>query len=312
MSQPISAHTGPIEEETVPNYSTSSFYPVHIGHIYHKRYQVEVKLGYGGFSTVWLCRDQKDDTYKVLKVATWSQAQNRESEVLKYLKHCTSQHHGQHRVRRSCDSFTIKARGGLHQCLVFEPLGRSLAQYVELQPGWRLTTKAVAQIAKDLLLGLDYMHSYLVVHADLKPANILLSPPADGDAILTRLINAERADPSQRKVIDEQRTIYTSRAPEYGNDLTSSIVCDLGLAVFSRHQNSFRGRIQALPYRAPEVILDMRWGSSADIWSLGVMVCDIFSAPRKLVDLFMLTNLISSGNSFSPSIFLEATRDQTA
>lgn len=46
-----------IEEETLPSYEPSHYYPVKIGDVYQSRYQVIGKLGYGAHSTVWLCRD---------------------------------------------------------------------------------------------------------------------------------------------------------------------------------------------------------------------------------------------------------------
>jgi hypothetical protein len=46
-----------LEEETLPWYSHERFYPVKIGEIFQSRYQVIGKLGFGGYSTVWLSRD---------------------------------------------------------------------------------------------------------------------------------------------------------------------------------------------------------------------------------------------------------------
>ena len=46
-----------IEEETLPMYNSQAFYPVRIGQVFQSRYQVVGKLGYGAYSTVWLCRD---------------------------------------------------------------------------------------------------------------------------------------------------------------------------------------------------------------------------------------------------------------
>lgn len=47
----------PIEEETLPHYDPEQFYPVHIGDEFNWRYRVTGKLGYGAYSTSWLCRD---------------------------------------------------------------------------------------------------------------------------------------------------------------------------------------------------------------------------------------------------------------
>lgn len=46
-----------VEEESIPNYKAQRYYPVRIGEVFNKRYQVTGKLGYGSSSTVWLCRD---------------------------------------------------------------------------------------------------------------------------------------------------------------------------------------------------------------------------------------------------------------
>lgn len=46
-----------VDEETLPHYDPEQFYPVHIGDVFKKRYQVTGKLGYGAYSTSWLCRD---------------------------------------------------------------------------------------------------------------------------------------------------------------------------------------------------------------------------------------------------------------
>jgi hypothetical protein len=46
-----------VEEEKLAWYTQDHFYPVKIGDVFHSKYQVVGKLGYGGYSTVWLCRD---------------------------------------------------------------------------------------------------------------------------------------------------------------------------------------------------------------------------------------------------------------
>jgi serine/threonine-protein kinase SRPK3 len=45
------------EEETLPGYVATRYYPVRIGQIFRDRYQVVGKLGFGTTSTVWLARD---------------------------------------------------------------------------------------------------------------------------------------------------------------------------------------------------------------------------------------------------------------
>lgn len=91
-------------------------------------------------------------------------------------------------------------------------------------------------------------------------------------AILERDAYDEYRDPLPQKVL-EDRTIYLSRN-NYGKFLrTAGLVqiTDFGFSVSGATPQS--GPIQAELYRAPEVVVDAGFTYSADIWSLGVMVC---------------------------------------
>lgn len=55
-------HAQPFEEERLPWYHANQFYPVHIGETFASKYKVVGKLGYGAYSTVWLCRGIKSMT----------------------------------------------------------------------------------------------------------------------------------------------------------------------------------------------------------------------------------------------------------
>lgn len=48
-----------IEEETLPDYIASQYYPTRIGEVINDRYQVIGKLGFGSTSTAWLARDME-------------------------------------------------------------------------------------------------------------------------------------------------------------------------------------------------------------------------------------------------------------
>lgn len=47
------------EQEDVAQYCRGGYHPVVIGDIFDNRFRVVRKLGWGHFSTVWLCRDLK-------------------------------------------------------------------------------------------------------------------------------------------------------------------------------------------------------------------------------------------------------------
>ncbi len=52
-------HSDNEEQEDPKDYCKGGYHPVNIGDIYYDRYKVLRKLGWGHFSTVWLCWDNK-------------------------------------------------------------------------------------------------------------------------------------------------------------------------------------------------------------------------------------------------------------
>lgn len=76
----------------------------------------------------------------------------------------------------------------------------------------------------------------------------------------------EMNKPSARKKSGDV-TIYVSQYMLGGaGPLTIS---DLGQARIGRQH---RGNAMPVPYRAPEVILNMTWGAAVDAWSVGLLV----------------------------------------
>lgn len=47
----------PVDEEKIPGYNSKYFYPANPGDILENRYQLDVKVGWGSSSTVWLAHD---------------------------------------------------------------------------------------------------------------------------------------------------------------------------------------------------------------------------------------------------------------
>lgn len=46
-------------EESHEFYHPGGSHPVHLGEVYHGRYEILRKLGHGRYSTIWLARDQQ-------------------------------------------------------------------------------------------------------------------------------------------------------------------------------------------------------------------------------------------------------------
>ncbi|KAI8332346.1 kinase-like domain-containing protein [Chlamydoabsidia padenii] len=72
------------------------------------------------------------------------------------------------------DHFTVEGPNGQHVCMTFEVLGENLLSLIK-RYRYGLPTRLVKQIAKQMLLGLDYLHRQCgIIHTDLKPENVLM------------------------------------------------------------------------------------------------------------------------------------------
>ncbi len=238
----------------------------------------------------------RDNSYRTLKVGICRKCEDREVRVLNYLKELKSSHNGRYCVRRPEDSFEIKVPDGYHYCLVYDPLGQSLLENDKRQRDMTLNINTVRWIATYVLTAVDYLHTCGVVHtgkhfinhwrfdsarcirSDIKLDNIQSTLPDEESIILASFVGAERSQPSFRKRIDDQLTIYTSRPFDASDVFHYPILGDFGSAVFNKAH--YEGLIQPIPYRAPEVILRMNRTSSVDIWNIGVMVRDSSSHTR--------------------------------
>jgi serine/threonine-protein kinase SRPK3 len=88
----------------------------------------------------------------------------------------------------------------------------------------------------------------------------------DPDECLSQVEDAELKSPGPRKVL-EDRTIYRSRVV-FGN-IGPLYLCDFGQACLG---NEGSGNAMPISFRAPEIILNMKWSYPVDIWSVGLSV----------------------------------------
>ncbi|PYH39103.1 kinase domain protein [Aspergillus neoniger CBS 115656] len=284
-----------LEEEKLPFYKPDQFYPVHIGELLKSRYRVLGKLGYGSYSTVWLCHEKSEQRYVAVKVLTKNDSSKTLSGELRIYDHLSkvkSFHIGGSYIRGLYDAFDITTPDGTYPCLVHPPMHMSLHDLRMLSSSRRLSELLLKETLKCILQALDFLHTEAnVVHTDIKPSNIMLS--IDDPSILTDLKISEQQAPTPKKTIDSTRSIYTSRKLRLPKDMLwgQPVLCDLGQA---RIGPSHRGIIQPNIYKAPEVLFDMEWGFSVDIWNLGVMIWDVFENKH-------LFDALDEDGDYSPS-----------
>lgn len=190
------------EDEGMEDYKVGGYHPVHIGEVYHNRYMVIQKLGWGHFSTVWLAKDIKFDTYIALKIQKSSQhyldAAYDEVEILQELENFNNDEEWEKSVReywinnpdkvkngvnmghsqvvQLLNSFIHNGPNGRHFCMVFEIMGVTLLEIIKRYNYTGIPLPYVRMMAKEILIGLDFLHRMCnIIHTDLKPENVLVS-----------------------------------------------------------------------------------------------------------------------------------------
>ena len=78
-----------------------------------------------------------------------------------------------------------------HFCLVFEPLGMSLYDFIKKNNYRGFSDKDTKEISRQLIDAMDFLHAHHIIHTDLKLENILL---IDDSFDLYNSITGERVD----------------------------------------------------------------------------------------------------------------------
>ena len=155
--------------EHFERYRIGGYHPVVIGDTFQDgRYQVVQKLGFGGYSMVWLARDVKLGCYVALKIQVANKvALDAEKSILRMLNGIdsnNSSHPGREFIVRLLDEFIINGPNGEHLCLVLELARCSIAACQDDYATSMFSVEAARSITAQLILGISYVHSLGILH----------------------------------------------------------------------------------------------------------------------------------------------------
>lgn len=169
------------------------------------------------------------------------------------------------------------------------PLWDSVLTFLHRNPVRRLPAPVLAFVLQRLFLALDYLYTECqIIHTgkysgfslhsfylsltrkflpDIKADNIMFG--IEDDSVFSNFVEEELQTASPRKELDG-RIVYMSRELKMPRQWGAPVLCDFGSAMFG-DRDHFED-IQPNIYRAPEVVLEVPWTFSVDIWNAGCMV----------------------------------------
>ena len=193
------------------------------------RYQIEQQIGKGTYSNVYRCMDFKRNQHVAIKAvrndSKFINSGAKEILILQKLKHKS--------ICNYIKYFQIEK----HHFIVFQLHKGNLYQYVKSKRFQPMNPTYVKQITEQIIPVLTYIKSVNIIHADIKPENILIS-----------------------KINDENISVKLS---------------DFGSAM--KRNKNFTGYIVSRYYRAPEIVLEKYGCCDyiIDMWSFSTIVYEL-------------------------------------
>ncbi|XP_026203113.1 homeodomain-interacting protein kinase 1 isoform X3 [Anabas testudineus] len=197
-------------------------------------YEVLEFLGRGTFGQVAKCWKRGTNEIVAIKILKNHPSYARQGQIeVGILNRLSAENADEYNFVRSYECFQHKG----HTCLVFEMLEQNLYDFLKHSKFSPLPLRHIRPILQQVATALMKLKSLGLIHADLKPENIMLVDPI--------------RHPYRVKVIDFGSASHVSKA-----------VCSTYL--------------QSRYYRAPEIILGLPFCEAIDMWSLGCVIAELF------------------------------------
>merc|ERR1719323_1317806 len=234
--QKMTAESGKENPTLTDNWDDAEgYYRVRIGEVLDTRYSVFGYTGQGVFSNVVRARDSMKTNQEVcIKIIRNNEIKHKtglkELEILRRIND-TDPDDKYHCIRLHRNFFHKQ-----HLCMVFEPLSMNLREVLKKYgKNVGLHIKAVRSYAQQMLLALKVMKKANIVHADIKPDNIL---------------------------VNESKLLLK--------------LCDFGSASHVA-EGEITPYLVSRFYRAPEIILGMKYDFGIDLWSSGTTFYELYT-----------------------------------
>jgi len=227
------------------------------------KYRMRRQLGSGTFSRVFECdrvhnqsdpnghyQPQKYAVKVIRNVRSYRFAAKTELDILRMIR--ANDADGDSCCIHIVDNDHFRGHSKVlsHPIFVFPLLSQSIYSFMRSNKYRPFSYDDAIDLLEQICIGVAFMHSLNIIITDLKPENIMfVDDEVEAENPKSRCFSSPRS--TEIKLID------------FG----SAVVHEPGMV----HSHS----IQTRHYRAPEVVLNMEWDFSADVWSIGCILVEM-------------------------------------
>jgi serine/threonine-protein kinase SRPK3 len=223
--------------------------------------------------------------------------EHQEASLHRRLSSGVVDHPGRSSVPEVFDCFEVHGPNGVHQCLVMELLGPSMASLAESYAANRLPGAMAWKVARQVVQAIAYVHRMGVVHGGLLSVQMFLSSkmlslcPIDlhpGNIVLVDESISNKSTEEELRSMDSPVTVEV-RGNGIGKHKPQYLVLPSTLPLSPRMLDNCKVKIVDFgsaflsgvasprmrcppPFRAPEAVITGSWDVEADVWSLGCTV----------------------------------------
>jgi len=290
--------------EDIELYTEGGFHPLDLGdELQNGRFTIVHKLGFGGYSTVWLARDNVKEKYVTLKVSIAQASEDEEKVEAMYnlLREQSQSNPAGDFICLPLEKFLVEGPNGKHHCTVFPVCGPSIAQVTDANMNLRNTkvtlgNEEARRVAFQVTQALAFLHSKEVEigHGDLTSANVLLEI-SSFDHLTPEELYEVLGRPYQYSMSSHSDEPLPPSAPQFVVDPIDPLrlfafrtgnvkIIDFGCSY--RLSESPTGSAIPVIYRSPELILNQKIGKEGDVWALGCVIYEIRTQQRLFRSFF--------------------------
>lgn len=147
------------------------------GDVINNQYMLLYKIGWGSFSSVWLTYDILDDKFYALKIQTPEDYDEgiKELKIYEMIQKICKNNKNIDSLMTLKHNFIFEKEDDKYVCMVMDLMAGSLYDVIKTEKYSNgLPEEAAKKVEEQLYNSIHVLHSFDIIHTDIKPENILV------------------------------------------------------------------------------------------------------------------------------------------